>query len=178
MDLVLRRMAEVTDAERAELNALGQAVYPPEVAEAWPGRHLEWSSPGWGVFVRGDDGTLVSFVGIHLRDALRDGLPFRVGGIGGVKTHPTARRHGFAGRAIGRAVVFFREQPDVAFGVLVCEPHLLAYYGRLGWQEFSGRLLVTQRGEPSEFTLCRVMVCPVRGAAPATGTIDLLGPPW
>jgi ribosomal protein S18 acetylase RimI-like enzyme len=178
MDLVLRRMADVADAERAELTALGEAVYPPEVAATWHGRRLEWSSSGWGVFVRGDDGALASFVGIHLRDALHDGQPVRVGGIGGVKTHPAARRQGFASRAVGRAVEFFREQPGVAFGVLVCEPHLLGYYGRLGWQEFSGRLLITQRGEPAEFTLARVMVCPVRAAAPAAGTIDLLGPPW
>jgi GNAT superfamily N-acetyltransferase len=178
MDVVLRPMADVTDADRAELTALGQAVYPPEVAEAWHGRHLEWSSADWGVFVRSKDGALVSFVGVHLRDALCDGGPVRVGGIGGVKTHPAARRQGLASRAIGRAVEFFREQPDVAFGVLVCEPHLLAYYGRLGWQEFSGRLLIAQRGEPAVFTLAQVMVCPVRATAPTAGTIDLLGPPW
>jgi hypothetical protein len=109
---------------------------------------------------------------------LRDGRPVRVGGVGGVKTHPAARRQGFARRALGRAVEFFREQPEVAFGLLVCEPHLLGYYGRLSWQEFSGRLLVTQRGEPAEFTFNRVMVCAVREAAPAAGTIDLQGPPW
>ncbi len=178
MNMVLRRMADVTDAERAGLAALSQAVYPPEVAAAWSGRHLEWSAPEWGVFVRAVDGTLVCFIGIILRSALDDGVPIRVGGIGGVKTHPAARRKGFAGKAIGRAIEFLREQPDVAFAVLVCEPHLVGYYGRLGWQEFSGRLLVTQRGQPSEFTFNRVMVYPVRGAAPVTGTLDLLGPPW
>jgi aminoglycoside 2'-N-acetyltransferase I len=136
------------------------------------------SPPEWGVFVRAGDGALVSFVGMVVRPALYDGRPIRVGGIGGVKTHPAARRQGFASRAIGRAVEFFREQPNVALGVLVCEPHLIDYYGRLGWQEFFGRLLVTQRGQPSEFTFNRVMVCGLRGAAPADGTIDLLGPPW
>ena len=176
--MVLCRMADLTEAELADRMALGQAVYPPDVAAAWAGRHLEWSAPEWGVFVRGTDGALVSFVGIVVRPALRDGLPVRVGGICGVKTHPAARRQGFAGRAIGRAVEFFREQADVAFGLLVCEPHLLGYYGRLGWQEFSGRLLVTQRGEPSEFTFNRVMTLGVRSAGPTAGTVDLDGPPW
>jgi hypothetical protein len=178
MDMVLCRIAELTDARRADLAALSRAVYPPEVAAAWPGRHLEWSAHEWGVFVRAGDGAPVTYVGLVIRAARRDGLPVRVGGIGGVKTHPAARRRGFAGRAIGRAVEFFREQPDVAFGLLVCEPPLLGYYGRLGWQEFSGRLLVTQRGEPAEFTFNRVMTCAVRAAAPVGGTIDLLGPPW
>jgi catechol 2,3-dioxygenase-like lactoylglutathione lyase family enzyme len=178
VDMVLRRMADLTDAEGAEREALGRAVYPPEVAAVWPGRYLEWSTPEWGVFVRAMGGALVSCLGIVVRPALRDGLPVRVGGVGGVKTHPAARRQGFAARAIARAVEFFRQQPDVAFGLLVCEPHLIGYYSRLGWQEFSGRLLVTQHGESSEFTFNRVMVCGVREAAPVAGTIDLLGPPW
>jgi hypothetical protein len=171
-------MADLADTTRADLAALSRAVYPPDVAAAWPGRHLEWSAHEWGAFVRAGDGALVSYVGIVLRSAMSDGRPVRVGGIGGVKTHPAARRQGFAGRGIGRAVEFFREQPDVAFGLLVCEPHLIGYYGRLGWQEFSGRLLVTQRGEPSEFTFNRVMTLGVRSAGPTAGTIDLCGPPW
>jgi hypothetical protein len=175
--MMLRRSTDWTAAERAELAALSRAVYPPEEA-AWPGRHLEWSAAEWGVFARTADGALVSYVGIVVRSALHDGRPVRVGGIGGVKTHPAARRQGFAGRAVRLAVAFFHEQPDVAFGLLVCEPHLLGYYGRLGWQEFAGRLLVTQRGEPAEFTFNRVMVGGVREAAPTAGTIDLLGPPW
>jgi GNAT superfamily N-acetyltransferase len=178
MDVVLCRMAELTDAARAELMSLSRAVYPPEVAAAWPGRHLEWAAPEWGVFVRAGDGALVSFVGIVVRDALRDGVAARVGGIGGVKTHPAARRQGFAGRAIGRAVEFFREQSDVEFALLVCEPHLMGYYGRLGWQEYSGRLLVRQYGEQAEFTFNRVMTLGVRSAGPTAGTIDLCGPPW
>ncbi|HEX5270892.1 MAG TPA: GNAT family N-acetyltransferase [Gemmataceae bacterium] len=178
MDMTLRRVADFTDAERADSAALSRAVYPPEVAASWSGRHLEWSAAEWGVLVRDGGGALVSYLGIILRESLHDGLPVRVGGVGGVKTHPAARRQGLAARAVGRAVEFLREQPDVAFGLLVCEPHLLGYYGRLGWHEFSGQLMVRQRGEPCEFTLYRVMVCPVRGTAPAAGTIDLSGPPW
>jgi hypothetical protein len=178
MDMKLCRIVDLTDAELADRAALGQVVYPPEVVAAWPGRHLEWSAHEWGVFVRAGDGTLVCYVGIVIRAALRDGLPVRVGGLGGVKTHPAVRRQGLAARAIGRAVEFFHEQRDIDFGVLVCEPHLIGYYGRLGWQEFSGRLLITQHGEPREFTLCRVMTLGVRSEGPVAGTIDLCGPPW
>jgi hypothetical protein len=177
MDLTLHPIADLCDGERADLAALSRAVYPPEVAANWPGRHLEWAAPEFGVFVRAD-GELVAYVGIVLRSAFHDGRPVRVGGIGGVKTHPAVRRRGFAAAGLRRAVEFFREQPDIGFGVLVCSPDLLGYYGRLGWEEFTGRLLVAQRGVPAEFTFNRVMVCPVREAAPATGTIDLAGTPW
>lgn len=176
--ITLDRVADLSDADRAELRALSAAVYPPEEAANWSGGALEWSAAEWCVRLRGEDGTLASYVGITLRDAQRDGRAARVGGIGGVKTHPTARRRGLAGRGMQRAVEFFHEQPGVGFAVLVCGPHLLAYYGGLGWREFAGRLLVRQHGATVEFTYNRVMTFGIRSAAPQAGTIDLLGPPW
>jgi predicted acetyltransferase len=109
---------------------------------------------------------------------MHDGRPVRIGGIGGVKTHPTARRHGYARQGLQRAGEFFHTQPDVAFALLVCRPHLIDYYSRLGWQEFNGRLLVRQHGAVAGFTFNRVMTCGVRSAGPVAGTIDLCGPPW
>jgi len=178
MEVVLRLVADLTDDERAEVSALSRAVYPPEVSAAWPGRHWEWSTHQLAVFIRAADGELISYAGLVLRSALLDGRPVRIGGIGGVKTHPAARRQGCAAEAVRRAVACFHERADVAFGLLVCESHLIGYYGRLGWLVFGGRLLVTQRGAPVEFTLNRVMVCGVQEASPSAGTIDLAGPPW
>jgi GNAT superfamily N-acetyltransferase len=93
-------------------------------------------------------------------------------------THPAARGRGYAAQGIRRAVEFFREQGDVAIAILVCEPGLLEYYGRLGWRAFDGRLLVRQHGESANFTFNRVMVHDVDAASPTSGTIDLMGPPW
>jgi len=177
VDVVLCPIADLTDDGRAGVAALSRAVYPPAVSAAWPGRHLEWSDHESAVLIRAADGELICYVGLVVRSALHDGRPVRIGGIGGVKTHPAARRRGCAARAIRRAVAFFHERADVGFGLLVCEPHLIGYYQRLGWQEFGGRLLVTQRGAPAEFTLNRVMVCAVQEVGPSAGTIDLLGPP-
>jgi hypothetical protein len=102
----------------------------------------------------------------------------RVGGIGGVKTHPAARGRGFATTAIQQALGFFHEQGDVDFGLLVCEPELVAFYERRGWRRFPGDLLVTQRQATVPFTLNRVMTSPIRLQETLTGAIDLLGPPW
>ena len=102
----------------------------------------------------------------------------KVGGIGGVKTAPAARGRGFAGTAIRLALDFFREQGDVDFGLLVCEPGLVPFYERLGWRRFPGDLLVTQRQETVPFTFNLPMTIPVRVQEALGGRIDLLGPPW
>jgi predicted N-acetyltransferase YhbS len=175
--VVLDRLADLTDADREELRGLSQAVYPPREATDWPGRRIEWAAADWGVRIYDDLGVLVSYVGINLRDARLDGRPVKVGGIGGVKTHPSARRRGLAERGMQRADQFFHEQA-AAFALLVCDARLLDYYGRLGWREFTGRLMVLQHGAPAEFTFNRVMTRGVRSPAPETGTVDLLGPPW
>jgi GNAT superfamily N-acetyltransferase len=174
----LDRVADVSDLDRAAVRALSLAVYPPAEAATWPGRHLEWARPEWCVRIWDGDGRLASYIGLLLRDANCDGRPARVGGIGGVMTHPAARGRGHAARGIRRAVEFFREQGGVAFALLVCETGLLGYYGRLGWLEYHGRLQVRQRGEPADFTFNRVMVQDVEAAGPTSGTIDLMGPPW
>jgi predicted GNAT family acetyltransferase len=84
-------------------------------------------------------------VGLVLRDAKWNSRPVRVGGIGGVKTHPAVRGRGFASTAIRLARDFFCNQGNVDFLLLVCEPHLVAFYERFGWRSFPGELLVAQR---------------------------------
>lgn len=175
---VLGRVDELSEAEREEVRVLAVAVYPPEQFADWPGRHLEWSGPEWCVRVRDERGALVSYLGVFVREAEWDGGGVRVGGIGGVKTHPAAQGRGFAAQGIARAFEFFREEAGAEFALLVCEPRLMAYYARLGWREFGGRLLVRQHGEMCEFTFNRVMTCGVRGEGPVSGVIDLRGPAW
>ena len=113
-----------------------------------------------------------------LREARWNDRAVRVGGIGGVKTHPASRGRGLATIAIQRALDFFREQGDVDFGLLVCEPGLVPFYERLGWRRFPGDLLVTQRQATVPFTFNLPMTTPVRLQESLTGTIDLMGPPW
>lgn len=160
------------------IRELSRAVYPPAEWVDWPGKHIEWASTEWCVCVWNEAGELVSYVGAVVRQAQHEGRPVRVGGIGGVKTHPAARGRGYAAQGIGRAIQFFREEAEVDFGLLVCEPGLIPCYSKLSWQEFGGRLLVAQQGTTTEFTFNRVMVRSIGEAAPVGGTIDLLGPPW
>ena len=174
---VLSRMTDLTEDDFASLNALSQLVYPPEEWSDWPGRHVEWADAQWGVRTLAADGTLLSYTGMVMRDGVVDGRAVRIGGVGGIKTHPAWRGQGFAQAGVKYALDLMQEL-DVQFALLVCEPELLDYYARLGWQEFAGKLLVRQRGAVAEFTFNRVMTHPVQAAAPRTGTIDLCGPPW
>jgi GNAT superfamily N-acetyltransferase len=174
----LRRVADLTPDEQSALRSLALAVYPPETAAAWPGRGIEWAAHQWGVVGWGADGAALCYVGVVLRAARWNERAVKVGGIGGVKTHPASRGRGFAGTAIRRAVDFFREQGDVDFGLLVCEAGLVPFYERLGWRKFPGDLLVTQRRATVPFTFNLPMTTPVRLQEPLGGAIDLLGPPW
>jgi GNAT superfamily N-acetyltransferase len=101
-------MVDLTDGERADLNDLSRAVFPPEVLAALPGRHLEWSAPYGRVFVRAGDAGLVCVAGVVVRPAEHDSRPVLIGGIGGVMTHPAHRRQGYAAHAVGRAVELLR----------------------------------------------------------------------
>lgn len=179
--MALERVADLTESDRAALRALTDIVYPAAEWAGWPGYRMEWAAHEWCVRIWDEGSALATHVGMVLRQALHDGRAVRIGGIGGVKTHPAARGRGYAEQGMRRAIDFFHEQADVAFALLLCEPKLLGYYGRLGWDEFGGRLVVTQHGAEGEFTFLRVMVRGIRDAAPPPpkgGTIDLLGPPW
>lgn len=175
--VTLSRIADLADDDRAAIRALSQAVYPPAEVRDWPGKHIEWAKPEWCVRVHSPEGGLVSYVGVVVTEGTRDGRPARIGGIGGVMTHPAARKRGHAELGIRRAAEFFAEQ-GVDFALLVCEPRLLAYYGRQRWREFTGELTVRQRGETSAFSFNRPMTLAVNSEAPCSGTIDLCGPPW
>lgn len=174
----LRRIADVKEPEQAGLRTLSLAVYPPEIASAWPGRTIEWAAHQWSVIGWDAEGDAHCYVGIVLREARWNDRAVRVGGIGGVKTHPTSRRRGFATTAIQRALDFFHEQGDVDFGLLVCEPDQVPFYHRLGWRKFPGDLLVAQHRATVPFTFNLPMTTPVRLNEHLAGTIDLLGPPW
>lgn len=174
MNITFGRVADLSDAEKAEIRAVSEAVYPPD-AGAGPSKSVEWARPERCVRVHADE--LVSCVGVVIRDGTWEDRPVRIGGIGGVMTHPAARRKGYAEAGIQRAVEVFRDE-GVAFGLLVCKPHLLDYYGRLGWRAFDGVLLVRQQGESTTFVFNRVMTLAVGAAAPVSGTIDLCGLPW
>lgn len=167
-------LSEAEPQQLEELAAMKRAVYP-EPGESYPETAREWSPQQWGVFVR-DDGELVSYTGIVIREVVADGSEVLAGGIGGVATHPHRRGKGYAPLGMARALDFMRSR-GVQFGLLVCRSELVAYYESLGWRRFTGEMLVMQHGEQEVFTFNEVMVGELAGKTPKE-RIDLLGPPW
>jgi GNAT superfamily N-acetyltransferase len=162
--------------ERDALAALTAAVYPP--GSAGDGHTVHWAPPEHGILIWGPDGALVAYVGLVVRAGSLDGVPVTIGGVGSVKTHPGLEGRGYASAGLRHAATVLTGDHAVAFSLLVCRDGLLAFYERLGWRAFSGRLLVEQPAGRVEFTLNRPMVLPGRRAAPGGGVIDLHGPPW
>jgi aminoglycoside 2'-N-acetyltransferase I len=155
---------------------LMELVYPPEIMATIVWRDVTWAHADERVLVY-DEEQLVSHAGLYLRQGLHDGSAVRIGGIGGVMTHPAYRIRGFASAALRRADEAFRTR-GVDFSLLFCEPKNVAFYGGLGWRVFSGVVIVAQPGGRGPFTVTTAMVRTASKPAPSDGTIDLCGLPW
>ena len=175
MQWELRRIADLTAQEQAAVQTLSRAVYPP--GAEWPGRSIEWAAREQCILAWDATGQAVCHIGLHLCQGRWNERPVKIGGIGGVQTHPAFRGRGLASDGIGQALDFFRAR-DVDFGLLVCEPALIPFYERLGWQPFDGHLLVIQQHATVPFTFNRPMTIPVQLHESLMGRIDLMGPPW
>lgn len=172
----IEAVPEYTEADRAGLEAMKRAVYPPERFADSPGRLREWTPPGWGVLVT-VGGEIVSYTGIVVTEAAVNGRPAAIGGVGSIATHPAHRGQGHASRSIEMALDWMAGK-DVEFAMLVCRDELVPYYERGGWDMYAGELLVSQFGERETFTFNRVMVRAVTADPPSGGVIDIGEPPW
>jgi predicted GNAT family N-acyltransferase len=170
--------ARLSDAQKAALRQLGTAVYTPEVTRALPGTSVAWDSPQWSIFLW-DQGELVSRVGLLVREISCGGAVKRIGGIGGVLTHPAKQGQGLASLAMREAAKCFDTDLSVAFALLFCRSDLVEFYKRLLWQPFQGKVFVEQPAKGRiEFTINKAMVLDVKEQAPLNGELDLHGLPW
>ncbi len=169
---------DLTDAERAALDALRFAIYPPDVRATLPAMQYVWAPVQWHFLVYDDAGQMASHVGVLTREVLLDGVLVRIGGVGGVQTHPDARGRGYASAAMKRAAAFFHDEAAVPFALLFCGTHRVSFYGGLGWERFRGLVTVAQPGGSIPFNMNETMVLSVRRDTPTDGILDLQGLPW
>ena len=168
---------QFSETQKAALERLGASVYPPEVIAALPGRFVSWAPTQWSLLLWDGD-ELVTHVGLLVREIVRDGTAVRIGGVGGVLTHPARQGEGFASRAMREAAKRFDTYLKVPFALLFCRTELIEFYKRLMWQPFQGKVYVEQPGGKIEITLNGAMVLDVKERAPLTGELDLNGLPW
>ena len=167
----------LSDAQRTTLEQMSLLAFPPAVTETLPGRFFSWDPPQWSVLVWAH-GELATRVGLVVRDGWVDGVPKRIGGIGGVMTHPEKQGQGLASHALREAARRLADELQVDFALLFCSPAMTGFYQRLQWQPFQGQVLIHQAQEKVEFTIYEAMVLDVREQAPITGVLDLNGSPW
>ena len=166
-----------SDLQQKGLDALRAVVYPPEVIATLPGRFFTWARPQGSVLLW-DEEELVSRVGLLVRDIFHDSTPKRIGGIGGVMTHPAKQGQGFASQAMRESARLFDAELNVSFALLFCRPHLVEFYKRLSWKPFEGKVFVEQPEGKIEFSANGAMVLDVQEQAPLNGVLDLNGLPW
>lgn len=160
---------ELVGADRQAVEALGALVFDEEDG-------LAWSDIDWHVLIW-DGEILVSHVEIIERMGSAGGETVRLGGIGGVATHPAWRGRGLASLALRIAELWLREVVKADFGLLICGEARIPFYRRLGWQVVQGPLCFDQpTGKITFDDVTMVLPC-LRRDWPA-GAIDLCGLPW
>jgi aminoglycoside 2'-N-acetyltransferase I len=172
MKIEIQSRGQMPEAEHKQMNHwLDQAFGHDELV-------IEWANDDWLVLVKYDD-QIVSHVGIVERVGAVSGQPVKLGGVGGVATHPEYRRRGLAQAAMEKAAEFMRDELRVEFGLLICGGSMLPYYARLGWQSVEEPLMFDQpNGKVTFDKLTKVMILPCTKQAWPLGVIDLCGPPW
>lgn len=164
------------DASWPTVKPLYDLVWPRAVIEKRSWGHIEFARADLRVIVEADEQP-VSHVGIYRRAGIWKGRPIRIGGIGGVATHPDFRRRGFASVALNAALQTLKDERATDFALLFCEPHNVAFYAARGWKPFTGEVYAEQGGIRARFDALLPMVSYLK-RAPHEGEIDLRGLPW
>jgi len=152
-------------------------IYPGSMLATSLGRRYKWASPQWSILIK-EGGEVTATVGMHVREINSNLTTKKIGGVGGVMTHPAKRRRGLASIAMREAVRRFHDDLNVSYALLFCRPHLMPFYRSLNWKTFEGKVFVNQPEGRIDFTSKGAMVLDIREHAPLNGILDLNGLPW
>jgi predicted acetyltransferase len=164
------------DASWPQVEPLFKRVWPPEVMEKLSWAHIIFAHPELRVLVE-SDGQVICHVGIYRREVTWNGRKLRVGGIGGVVTHPDHRGRGLASVALNAAIQTLKDERATDFALLFCESHNAAFYVGRGWKPFAGEVYAEQQDVRARFDALDPYVFYLK-RAPHEGEIDLCGLPW
>ena len=122
----------------------------------------------------------VSLVEVVQRTILVGGQPVRVGGVGGVSTHPEHRYKGYSAMALREAAHLMFDELNVEFGMLFCAPEMETFYGKLGWQPIHKpfRHLDHETSQPTWDENSMILPSPGSSRQWPDGEVDLNGHGW
>lgn len=169
-DMQVLSQKNLSQAQRVELDALDKLAFTEEMDFGF-----DWSGSEEYVVLR-VDGRLAAMVGMLERTIRVGGREVKVGGVGGVATHPDHRRRGYAGRLLEAAARVLQEK-GCRFAMLFCDQKLVEYYGRSNFRKVDAPLFIISRGERMQIHEIK-MVRALSGEDWPPGEIDLQGLPW
>ena len=171
----MRVTVEPGGESETEARKLFELVWPPNRAPS-PVAHISWTNTfDLRVLTRDASDLLINHVGLIFRDAVWNGKPVRLGGVGSVGTHPLFRGQGHASRALKQAAETLATH-GLDFAALFCAPTNIAFYERLNWREFHGDVFIMQPKEGRiPFGYCMTLALK---SAPQSGVLDICGLPW
>lgn len=177
MQIIIQPISKITPDEERQLDEVGRLTFGADHTE--PDTvltEMQWGPVEWLVMGL-VDGAIVSNVCLLVREISVGNQPLRVGGVGGVMTHPAHQRKGYAGQLLERGHAFLRVELKVDYAHLVCAEERVAYYSKFGYRRMTAPMLVAYKGGKVYFP-GPVMVACLSGAPWPEGPVDLLGNPW
>jgi GNAT superfamily N-acetyltransferase len=173
-EIVFKNIGELTPTEHEEMNEVDHlAFFEEDGDDDW---WQDWASPTMR-FLGKEDNRVVSTVGLIQREILVEGIPYRIGGVGGVATRPDRQKLGYAGRLLTETKRFMNDDPWYEYGMLFCDPKRIPYYQKSGYERISNSLYVRRESDRQLFP-DPCLVLDLRGNIFPPGEVDCMGLPW
>ncbi|HSV86972.1 MAG TPA: GNAT family N-acetyltransferase [Levilinea sp.] len=167
--IIIKPVGQLTAMEKSRMSEVERICFEGEESG------IEWSPSDW-VVLGLLDGMIVSQICVLEREVDVGGEKIRVGGVGGVATHPDYRQKGYAGKLLQASEQFFHEL-DLPFGVLVCGEEKRPYYASFGWVKIENRTIFQNEGQDREMD-GTMMILPLKEFTWPDGLLNLNGKPW
>lgn len=177
MQLEFVSVRDLSPGARAERQALVRAVFDPLLGVAGVAM-LRWGEAEMSAQIRDENGRIVSTAGVLFRDVLSDGAQERVAGVCEVATLPEYRGQGLGERVMRRVQRVILDDTTVEFGLLLCPPERIGWYGKLGWERFEGEIMCLHGDVRQVFSGGIPMTFGRDGGRIWPQIIDLQGDPW
>lgn len=165
------------DATEAAAAALTERAYEPDELKYERKLGIVWAKADQRVMIY-DGGELIAAAGIFRRRTVLDGEIVRMAGLGGVKTARERQGEGLGRKVVETAMQALKVSGQDDFALLFCNDDKVAFYEKLGWRVFSGKIYTEQLGKSQPFAVKNAMTYPLAGAAPTKGVINMCGKPW
>jgi len=176
-------LSELTEADTAAMQRLGQWVYPPGSLDRFtfpksaPASERDWPEPQRArAFVIREGNEILAMSRLLPRRVHTQAGPLEVLALAGVKSHPNRRGEGL-GRAVVRAA--FARVDDGVLPVSLFQTGVPGFYRKLGCREVHNRFVNSLGEDPSQSPWWdkAAMIYPSAFDWPA-GEVDTLGAGW